>query len=86
MILGAQWGLTKPSLGCWQGVALNSLVGVSVEVAQVRQLGFPELAVRLFPSWRAEKCIRGIPKGREKEEDSGAFQPCGLSSKQNCSY
>lgn len=38
-----------------------------------------------FPSWRAGKRIRGIPKGRE-EEDSGAFQPCGLSSKQNCSH
>lgn len=40
------------------------------------RLGFPELAVRFFPSWRAGKRIRGIPKGRE-EEDSRAFQPCG---------
>lgn len=74
-LLGAQWGLTKPSLGCWQGIALDSLVGVSVEVAQDRQLGFPELTVRFFPFLES----RGVHSWDSKGEGEGGGQR-GLSA------
>lgn len=78
-LFGAQWGLTKPSLGCWQGVALDSLVGVSVEVAQDRQLGFPELTVRFFPFLESRRvAFVGFQRGGRRRRTAGPFSPVGF--------
>lgn len=85
-LLGAQQGLAKLASGAVAGTSATFPCWHFSGGCPSRPVGFPRAGCQVFfPSWRAGKRIRGIPKGRE-EEDSGAFQPCGLSSKRNCSY
>lgn len=74
-MLGARRGLAKlVSRGA--GVGQCQIPALALQRRLPKPAGWvsPSWLSGFFPSWRAGKRIRGIPKGRE-EEDSGAFQP-----------
>lgn len=71
-LLGAWRGLTKPTSGCWRGAALDSLVSISAEVAQVSRLGFPEPGLfRFIPFLESRKAHSWDSKG-----EGGGGQQC----------